>query len=197
MRHKLLALRFISSVALFGVTMIAPGTAAQNTSPSNRPKPSAPGSLQDTMLLLVDPSADALWESVGTIITKRGTEHRAPHTDAQWRRSSRYAQSLIAGAQNLQRRGLKVAANPQSHLADYDVPGSRTAAQIRADIDANPSRFLEAASQLEEAANLALTATRNRDAEALFDAGGAIDSACEHCHQSYWYPRQNPKAQQK
>src|SRR3990172_1210874 len=40
--------------------------------------------VQDIMLSLVDPSADAIWNSVATIVTLEGTEERRPRTDEEW-----------------------------------------------------------------------------------------------------------------
>jgi hypothetical protein len=37
----------------------------------------APASIQQTMLTKIDPASDALWASVGTVETARGTTHRA------------------------------------------------------------------------------------------------------------------------
>src|ERR1700728_117785 len=39
---------------------------------------------QDIMRYEVDPSADAIWDSVGSITTDSGTVERQPRTDAEW-----------------------------------------------------------------------------------------------------------------
>jgi hypothetical protein len=104
----------------------------------------------------------------------------------------RYAQSLVAGAKHLQEPGLPVGANAHSRLADADTPGTRTAVQIRADIDANPTRFRAAAIRLEKASDRALAAASARDVPGLLNAGEALDAACEACHAAYWYPRTPP-----
>ena len=38
------------------------------------------------------------------------------------------------------------------------------------------------------AAASALKATEARDVDALLEAGGQIDEACEACHKKFWYP---------
>jgi len=153
---------------------------------------SAPSSVQETMNRLIDPAADAIWASVGTIETKQGSRLRAPQTAAQWLKVIGYAQSLVAGAKSLQEPGLPVGANAHCRLADADTPGTRTAAQIRADIDADPVRFRAAAIRLEKASDQALAAARARDVSGLLNAGEALDVACEACHAAYWYPRTPP-----
>ncbi len=172
-------------------TTLALAAGVQSAHKTDRPV--TPSSVQQTMDLLVDPAADALWESVGTEETAQGVHPRAPHTDTEWQKIAGYAQSLVAGAKHLQTPGFPEGANAHSRLADADTPGTRTAAQIRADIDADPARFRAAAIRLEEAANHALTAAHAHDASGLLTAGAALDAACESCHAAYWYPRTPPQ----
>ena len=40
--------------------------------------------MKDLMLNVIDPAADTLWESVGTIMTTEGTFEKAPATDDEW-----------------------------------------------------------------------------------------------------------------
>ena len=40
--------------------------------------------MKDLMLNVIDPAADTLWESVGTVITAEGTFEKAPSTDDEW-----------------------------------------------------------------------------------------------------------------
>ncbi|MGJ3647675.1 hypothetical protein ACLB0R_04270 [Sphingomonas sp. GlSt437] len=154
--------------------------------------PSAPATIQQTMDHLIDPAADALWGSVGTIESARGEERRAPSTRAQWRQIEQHARNLIAGATLLQQPRLPVGMNGHGLLADADTPGIRTAAQIRRDIDANPAHFRQAAERLRLAGVDALAAARARSPQRLLAAGAAIDAACEACHSAYWYPRTPP-----
>lgn len=176
-------------LAFFGIT-IALGSGLQVARASDHG--SAPSSVQETMNRLIDPAADAIWASVGTIETNHGSHLRAPQTAAQWLKVTGYAQSLVAGAKQLQEPGLPVGANTHSRLADADTPGTRTAVQIRADIDADPARFRAAAIRLAKASDQALAAARARDASGLLNAGEALDAAFEACHAAYWYPRTPP-----
>ena len=38
------------------------------------------------------------------------------------------------------------------------------------------------------AASASLAAIDKRDANALLEAGGDLDEACENCHKRFWYP---------
>lgn len=101
-RLGLLALGVWLSGAAFLVGVLAvEGASAGNA---------APITIQSTMDSAIDPSADALWASVGTVETQRGTAQRAPQSTAEWGRLLGHAQTLIAGARQLQRPGLAVGA---------------------------------------------------------------------------------------
>ncbi|RUN75938.1 hypothetical protein EJC47_13530 [Sphingomonas sp. TF3] len=183
-RLGLLALGVWLSGAAFLVGVLAvEGASAGNA---------APITIQSTMDSAIDPSADALWASVGTVETQRGTAQRAPQSAAEWGRLLGHAQTLITGARQLQRPGLAVGGDGHSPLADASVPGTRTAVQIRADIDRDPARFVRAAQRLEAGGRQALAAITARNPERLIAAGAAIDAACEACHAAYWYPRGKP-----
>jgi hypothetical protein len=184
------AFRYVYAGAVFTGALLLLGTEIQSARASEAHK--SPSSVQQTMDLLIDPASDALWASVGTEETVHGSHLKQPHTAAEWQKVVGYAQSLVAGAKHLQTPGLPVGANAHSRLADADTPGTRNAEQIRADIDADPARFRAAAIRLEEASNQALTAARSHDVPGLMAAGGALDAACEACHNSYWYPRTPP-----
>lgn len=190
MSIKAIYVRIASASALLSIGVVAVAATLQTSSPP--PAAVKPASIQQTMDILIDPSADSLWESVGTSQTAGGLQTKAPKSDAEWLKVAGYAQGLIAGAKRLQTPGLPVGANAHSKLADADTPGTRTAVQIRADIDANPARFKAAAIRLEEASSAALTAARRHDARGVLAAGAALDAACEACHAAYWYPRTKP-----
>jgi hypothetical protein len=40
--------------------------------------------VQDIMLSMVDPKADAIWNSVATVVTLEGTEEKRPSTEEEW-----------------------------------------------------------------------------------------------------------------
>jgi len=170
---------------LLGVLAITAGAGA-------RPAPTiaAPLSDQTIQSLMdkeIDPSADALWSSVGTIETKSGVVHRAPQTPAEWARAQARAQALESGAEKLE-HPRPVGANGAG-LADAATPGIRTAVEIGGEIRADPHRFYEAAERLRLAAASASRASAARNPAALLAAGAAMDAACESCHSAYWYPK--------
>ena len=78
-----------------------------------KPKPEAEyrptTTIRDLMDGLVDPSADTIWNSVSTTITKKGKEEKAPHTDEEWGNVRHSAIALLEASNLLQIPGRHVA----------------------------------------------------------------------------------------
>jgi hypothetical protein len=134
----------------------------------------------------VDPSADALWESVGFIATSTGTTERRPRTDEEWQAVRRHALTLIEATNLLMIEG--------RHAAPANSPppgaGELTPAEIDRKIEDTRVSFDGFAQGLREATLKALAAIDAKDPQVLMDVGGTIDEACEACHVTYWYPNQ-------
>jgi hypothetical protein len=142
--------------------------------------------IQDLMQGQIDPSADALWDSVAYISNRAGVEDRQPRTDEQWRAVRMSAVTLIEAANLLSMAGRRV--------ADSDPPpglGELTHAEIQQRVTSTHDGFVQFAHALQDAGQKALTAIDSKDAQGLMDAGGTIDEACEACHVTYWYPNQS------
>ena len=134
------------------------------------PKPAAPPiqpvlSMKQLMEWVIDPAADAVWESVKTIITEQGTKEIAPQTDEQWEAVRHGAATLHESAHLLTLEG---------RARDRD-------------------EWTKAARGLMAAADEALKAVAERNPQAVFDAGGRIYNACSACHRRY-APQLNPDA---
>ena len=135
----------------------------------------------------VDPSADALWASVGSTVTSAGTVDRSPHTDEEWKQVRRYAVTL-AEAPNLLAAPGRLVILPGQKTDDATVKGIQGPAIIQDQIAADPARFARLARGLQDAGLKAVAAIDAKDSTALLEAGAAIDEACESCHRTYWYP---------
>jgi cytochrome c556 len=142
--------------------------------------------IQELMLGKIDPAADALWDSVAFIESPSGTEDRRPRTDSEWRAVRTHAISLVEAAKLLRVPGRRVKSG--NSAAGH---GELSSAEIQERIDTNQDGFVGFAGLLQDAGLKALTAIDARNAQALMDAGGVIDEACEACHATYWYPNQN------
>jgi hypothetical protein len=175
-----------------GAILVAVACSSPQTAAPAAAKPAAPapdfrltGTIKDLMDGVVDPSADYLWDSVATIVTRKGTEERRPRTDEDWKNVRRRAIALAEAPNLLMMEGRKVARpgekseNPGIELGPEDIQ------QI---LDGDRATFIERAHALQDAALKALAAIDKKDVDGLSDAGEAIDEACEQCHLKYWYP---------
>jgi hypothetical protein len=156
--------------------------AAENPPPTYRPT----ATLQELMQLEIDPAADFIWGSVGTVVTRAGTLERQPHTAAEWSKLRGRALLLVESTNLLQMPGRRVA----SRDFPPDAPGVLGSADIQRQWDASPAAFAAYAELLRGAALAVLLAAEQQDAAALARAGEALDDACEACHRANWYPHQ-------
>jgi hypothetical protein len=137
---------------------------------------------------VVDPAADGLWESVATIATAAGIEERQPRTDEEWAAVRRHGIALME-ATNLLLMNRRVARDGGAFEAGVELPPAEIEERIRADRDA----WVSMVHGLYDAVQPSLRAIEARDPQALLNAGGGLDEACENCHRKYWYP-DNPSA---
>ncbi len=151
------------------------------------PAPQATVSIRDLMLTMVDPSADALWASVGSTVSAKGSVDLQPRTEAEWQAVRAEATLLTEAPVLLSAPGRQVAL-PGQKTGDADVPGIQAPAVIQAQIEADRPKFEGLALGLQTAGRKALAAADAKDPVALLEAGAALDEACEACHHTYWYP---------
>jgi len=158
------------------------------------PEPPAPqyqltATVQDLMEGLIDPSADALWDSVAYIASASGVEDRQPRTAEEWQAVRTSAVNLIEAANLLSMPG-RVVANDPPDKPPRPGPGELSHAEIQQRIEATHEGFVQFARGLQAAGLQALKAIDAKNAQDLMDSGTTIDNACEACHVTYWYPNQ-------
>jgi hypothetical protein len=113
--------------------------------------------IHQTMAWILDPAAEVIWDSAGTIITAQGHQELAPTTDEGWAKVLHAAATLTEAGNLLM------------------MPGS-----------AAGDDWIEYAQGLTAAGQLAIKAAQDQDDEALFEAGGRIYQVCRACHDQYW-----------
>ena len=113
--------------------------------------------MKGLMNRVIDPAADALWASVGTIITKDGEEVIVPKTDEEWAAVVHNA-AVVAEAGNL----LMLEGRAKDREA-----------------------WMITARGLIDAAEIAMKAAEAKDADALFTANSDVYLACTECHKTY------------
>jgi hypothetical protein len=146
--------------------------------------------ISDIMASEVDPSADALWESVGTVVTKSGTKNVYPTADTQWNELRRHAVVLMEAANLLLMEGRRVARQGAQKIEDEGTPGNLSAEQSQKLIEENRASFAALAIALRTVGAQMLEAIEAKNPNALMEAGATLDEVCESCHLKFWYPGQ-------
>lgn len=109
------------------------------------------------MVAMLDPAADIVWDSVGTIITEEGVEEIQPHTEEEWTLVRNNA-IVVAEAGNL----LMMSRRAQDN-----------------------GEWMDWSRALIDAGEKAMQAAEARNPEKVFDTGGEIYAACSGCHEKY------------
>ena len=126
-----------------------------NTSPSMPFESTA--SVHDFMYWVLEPAADVIWDSAGFVITIEGEVDLQPTTQEGWDKV-RNAATVVAESGNL-----------------LMLPGYR----------ADDQDWVEYSAGIIAAGKMARSAAQAQDADALFDAGGALYNVCRACHNKY------------
>ena len=142
--------------------MIIVGCSGSKEPPAAAPAAAAPPfhttlTTKQLMTWIIDPNATAIWGSVGSVATDKGTEERHPQTDEEWARFRNSAATLVESGNLLMLDGRAV---------DED-------------------QWMATAKGMSDAAAQVLEAAEAKDVEAYFDAGGTLYEACTACHSKY------------
>tara|TARA_R110002072_G_scaffold205454_4_gene363388 strand:- start:112 stop:585 length:474 start_codon:yes stop_codon:yes gene_type:complete len=145
-------------------TVIAAMTVSILMACSSKPEPAEAAMADFTLVLdhqqmmdwVLDPAAEIIWDSAGTVITAEGERELAPTTDEGW-------EHVVSGAATLAEASNLLMLAERSMGEDWNAY----------------SKALMATSIS------ALEAAKAKDSDALFDAGGKIYQACLACHQQY------------
>ena len=141
--------------------------------------------IEDIMRHMVDPAADAIWESVVTEVSVEGVVEHVPETDAAWETLRGHALTLLEATNLLLMPGRRVASpGSRSELPGVDLEPE----QIEALLAEDRAAWNVFVGGLHESGRTVLDAVERRDVEALLAAGDGLDLACENCHLRYWYP---------
>jgi hypothetical protein len=130
-----------------------------STAPAAPPLPpfETTANMKDLMLNVLDPAADTIWESVGTIMTVEGTFEKMPTTDDEWA-------GVRAGAIQLAESGNLLMLPARS---------------------GGSAEWIAEARALIEASSRAIKAIDAKDKDALFTVGGDIYDVCTNCHKQF------------
>jgi hypothetical protein len=178
--------------------LLIAGTLVSQCSPPKPPAPADPAllgevkpvvSVKELMQNEIDPLADNIFDAVASEITPKGEVQHAPKTDEDWEKV-RIGAVVLAEAANL----LKIP-RPFAPPGDVSEKNGKDAPelppeQIKARVDANKPLWNSHAEQLRSVGLEVMEIVKRKDVDALLEAGGKLDEACESCHLEYWYPNE-------
>ena len=149
----------IKPLKLMWVLLLASGVWGCSEAPeqSSQMPYQATASIHDFMYWVLEPAADVIWDNAGFVITEEGEVDLQPTTKDGWDKV-RNAATVVAEAGNLMM-----------------MPGYR----------ADTADWVEYSAGITRAALQARAAAQAQDADALFDAGGALYNVCRACHNRY------------
>jgi hypothetical protein len=186
-------MRYTVTCCVFVAALAMSGGCAQPTPAPKEESPYRPTStIRELMQSLVAPSAQGIWDSVGTISNAKGTFDLEPKTDADWAAVRRHAVALFESTNLLVIPGRHVApAGAVVNKAEDAVPGSELPpAEIEKRITANWPAFVAMSHTLNDTAVLVLQQIDKKDVRGLESVGSDLDAVCETCHLTFWYPAQ-------
>lgn len=176
--------KIVLSAAALLLGGLAACTEPTAVAPESLYKPTA--TIQDIMDAQVDPAADEIWNSVASIVTPTGVEEKQPRTDEEWEELKLKAFLVIEGANLLAMPGRRVA--PEGAPLDPAELAGETPADIQKAMETNRTAWVQLAMGLHDAGLVVMRAIEAKNPQALIDAGETLDTACENCHSTFWYP---------
>ena len=147
--------------------------------------------IQDIMDAQVDPAADEIWNSVASIVGPNGIEEKQPRTDEEWEALKLKAFLVIEGANLLAMPGRRVA--PEGVGLDPAELAGEAPADIQKAMETNRSAWVQLSQGLHDAGLEVMKAIEAKSPDQLISAGEVLDTACENCHSTFWYPNAPPR----
>jgi hypothetical protein len=179
------------SLSAAGLLLVSLTACSQQTATTESESPyKITATIQDIMDAHVDPAADEIWNSVASIVTASGIEEKQPRTDEEWEQLKLKAFLVIEGANLLVMPGRKVA--PEGAPLDPDELAGEKPEDIQKAMETNRTAWVQLAQGLHDSGLEVMAAIQAKSPEQLIEAGEKLDTACENCHSTFWYPNQPP-----
>jgi hypothetical protein len=144
-------------------------------------------SVKELMASMIDPIADNIFDAVWWDNTAKGVVEHRPTTDEDWDKVKTGAVTIAEGIELL-----KV---PRPWTPPGDVNNSLgpnapelSPTQMQTKLEKDPVLWAAKIQALRNVSLEVLDIVKKKDANALWQAGGDLDEACEGCHLEYWYP---------
>lgn len=153
-------------------------------------------SVKELMEYTIDPLADGIFDAVGSDVAHGKYVEVLPKTDEDWGKVRAAAISL-GEAIYLLKVPRRFAPPGDENVSQGPNPPELSPAQIEAKVKADPVLWNAKIEALRNVTLEVLEIVKRKDTQALFDAGGDLDQACEGCHLEYWYPGEDKRREER
>jgi cytochrome c556 len=153
-------------------------------------------SMKELMHDLIDPLADNIFNAVSTVSTEQGTIENAPKTEEDWDKIRVGAVTMAEASYLLKVRRPFAPAGDLNNSVGPDA-AELSPDQITAKVDKDPVEWNARIEALRNVGLQVLDIVKKKDVAQLWDAAENLDTACESCHRSYWYPGETPEFYRK
>ena len=148
-------------------------------------------SVKELMQYMIDPASDYIFDSVKTLIRPDGTVVEVmPKTDADWEKLRIGAITLAEGVYLLK---VQRPFTPKGDVNNSVGPDATELSpeQIAAKVNKDPVEWNARIEALRNVGLEVLDIVKKKNTKELWDASENLDEACESCHRSYWYPKED------
>jgi len=148
-------------------------------------------SVKELMQYMIDPASDYIFDSVKTLIRPDGTVVEVmPKTDEDWEKLRIGAVTLAEGVYLLK---VQRPFTPKGDVNNSVGPDATELSpeQIAAKVNKDPVEWNARIEALRNVGLEVLDIVKKKNTKELWDASENLDEACENCHRSYWYPKED------
>jgi hypothetical protein len=188
---------------VFGASVLLSACSSPKTGAATAHAAAAPGtpalwgdmkpvvSVKELMRDMIDPIADNIFDSVAIIVDKNGTKEYMPKTDEDWDKIRVGGTTIAEGVYLLKVARPFTPPGDENNSTGPDAVELSSAA-ITDKVRKDPVEWNARIEALRNVGLEVLDIVKKKNIQELWDASDNLDSACEACHKSYWYPGETP-----
>jgi hypothetical protein len=189
----------VTLAVLAGVSAVSPACSSPKPAPAAAaPQPPALWgdlkpivSVKELMQYMIDPASDYIFDSVSTVIDPKGRViEKGPKTDADWEKLRIGAVTIAEGVYLLKVPRPFAPPGDENNSVGPDA-SELSPAQILAKVQKDPVEWNARIEALRNVGLEVLEIVKKKNVPELWDAAENLDVACEQCHASYWYPKED------
>ena len=148
-------------------------------------------SVKELMEYMIDPASDYVFDSVKTLVQPNGKVIEiVPKTDDDWKKLQVGAVTMLEGIYLLKVQRPFAPAGDVNNSVGPDAT-ELSPEQIVAKVNGDPVEWNARIEALRNVGLEVLEIVKKRNTKELWDASENLDEACESCHRSYWYPKED------